>query len=280
MCHIKFLDDVVDRGNNPEQTDVTKGGNRKVADWRGRPDQRLVHFYVNGEIFFTSSVEKGRGGELNYNLVLDKFNYHRSPSISRELKNFNNCGVPLQGSTTSRGISPADSLGPAPVANVSSKAAAGLVRNWDPNPGHDRQIRLHLRYRQPQCYQLSPRDEVFTRVQKRGAERLLSRLQQLYEAYQTYEQKKRSQISLYRRGDLPPHFSGVRAGGGSNPPSFYGRLHQYYQDRIINFQFFSASAIFGFRDLSVLVGAEGYFGRLGSHASPFNLAPTIPQNRF
>nr|CAD7594706.1 unnamed protein product [Timema genevievae] len=207
MCHIKFLDDVVNRGNNPEQTDVTNSKDRKVANWRGRQDQRLVHFYVNGEIFFTSSVEKGR-------------------------------------STTSCKISPADSLGPPPVADVSSKAAAGPVRNFDPNPGHDRQIRLHLRYRPPpQCYQLLPRDEVFTRVQKRGAERLLSRLQQLYKAYQTYEQKKRSQLSLYRRGDPPPHFSGVRAGGGSNPPSFYGRLHHYYQDRVTNFQFFSGQML-------------------------------------
>nr|CAD7443631.1 unnamed protein product [Timema bartmani] len=240
----QVYNDVVDRGNNPEQTDVTKSKDRKVTNWCGRPEQRLVHFYVNGEIFFTSSVEKGRGGELNYNLVLDKFNYHRSPSVSRELKNFNNCGFTLQRSTTSRKISPADSLGPPPVADVSSKAAAGLVRNLDSNPGHDRQIRLHLRYRPPpQCYQLLPRDEVFTRVQKRGAERLLSRLQQLYKAYQTYEQKKRSQLSLYRRGDPPPHFSGVRAGGGTNPPSFYGRLHQYYQDRITNFQFFSGQML-------------------------------------
>ncbi|CAG2060192.1 unnamed protein product, partial [Timema podura] len=40
-----------------------------------------------------------------------------------------------------------------------------------------------------------------------------------------------------------------------------------------------ASAIYSFRDLSVLVGAEGYRGRLGSHATPFTLPPTIPQNR-
>nr|CAD7567685.1 unnamed protein product [Timema californicum] len=35
-----------------------------------------------------------------------------------------------------------------------------------------------------------------------------------------------------------------------------------------------------FRDPSVLVGAEGYFARLRSHTTPFNLLPTIPQNRF
>nr|CAD7399773.1 unnamed protein product [Timema cristinae] len=39
-----------------------------------------------------------------------------------------------------------------------------------------------------------------------------------------------------------------------------------------------ASAIYGFHDLSVLVGAEGYFGRLCSRATPFTLPPTIPQN--
>nr|CAD7398171.1 unnamed protein product [Timema cristinae] len=41
-----------------------------------------------------------------------------------------------------------------------------------------------------------------------------------------------------------------------------------------------ASAIYGFRDTSVLVNAEGYFVRLGSHATPFTLPSTIPQNRF
>nr|CAD7259715.1 unnamed protein product [Timema shepardi] len=43
---------------------------------------------------------------------------------------------------------------------------------------------------------------------------------------------------------------------------------------------FSAGAIYSFRDPSVLVGAEGYFGRLRSHTTPFNLLPTIPQNRY
>nr|CAD7431429.1 unnamed protein product [Timema monikensis] len=40
----------------------------------------------------------------------------------------------------------------------------------------------------------------------------------------------------------------------------------------------AVNAIYGFRDLSVLVGAEGYFGRLLSHATPFTLPPTISQN--
>nr|CAD7434648.1 unnamed protein product [Timema monikensis] len=40
-----------------------------------------------------------------------------------------------------------------------------------------------------------------------------------------------------------------------------------------------ASAIYGFLDPSVLVGAEGYFGQLGSHATPSTLPLTIPQNR-
>nr|CAD7405703.1 unnamed protein product [Timema poppensis] len=38
-----------------------------------------------------------------------------------------------------------------------------------------------------------------------------------------------------------------------------------------------ANAIYGSRDPSVLVGVEGYFGRLRSHATPFTLPPTIPQ---
>nr|CAD7568044.1 unnamed protein product [Timema californicum] len=40
-----------------------------------------------------------------------------------------------------------------------------------------------------------------------------------------------------------------------------------------------ASAIYGFCDSSVLVGAEGYFDQLWSHATPFTLPPIIPQNR-
>ncbi|CAG2061212.1 unnamed protein product [Timema podura] len=40
-----------------------------------------------------------------------------------------------------------------------------------------------------------------------------------------------------------------------------------------------AGAIYCFRDPYVLVGAKGYFGRLWSHATPFTLPPTTPQNR-
>nr|CAD7264644.1 unnamed protein product [Timema shepardi] len=39
-----------------------------------------------------------------------------------------------------------------------------------------------------------------------------------------------------------------------------------------------AGTIYVFHGLSVLVGAEGYFGRLSSHTTPFTLSPTIPQS--
>nr|CAD7461046.1 unnamed protein product [Timema tahoe] len=42
---------------------------------------------------------------------------------------------------------------------------------------------------------------------------------------------------------------------------------------------FNFGPVYVFRDPSVLVGAEGYFDRLWSHATPFTLPSIIPQNR-
>ncbi|CAG2060084.1 unnamed protein product [Timema podura] len=51
-------------------------------------------------------------------------------------------------------------------------------------------------------------------------------------------------------------------------------------DKILQQSCQVASAIYGFRDPSLFVGAEGYFGLLWSHTMPFTLPPTIAQNRF